>query len=101
MSKAEKFIEDYTRNCSNEYLTDSKSDGLGGYISRRKFSPWLTPDQARKAVEIAREEIYKWLEENAAFVCLADDEHIPIGDTKAFYGTKSIIHYLKQAMKDE
>lgn len=57
MSKAEKFIEDYTRNCSNEYLTDSKPDGLGGYISRRNFSPWLTPDQARKAVEIAREEM--------------------------------------------
>lgn len=56
MSKAEKFIQDYTRNCSNEYLTDSKPDGLGGYISRIKFSPWLTPDQARKAVEIAREE---------------------------------------------
>lgn len=24
-----------------------------------------------------------------------------IGDTKAFYGTKSLIHYLKQAIKDE
>lgn len=58
MSRAEKFIQDYTRNCSNEYLTDSKPDGLGGYISRRNFSPWLTPDQARRAVEIAREETY-------------------------------------------
>lgn len=65
MSKAEKFISDCTRNCSNEYLTDSKPDGLGGYISRRKFTPWLTPDQARKAVEIAREEIIEWLEKNA------------------------------------
>lgn len=102
MSKAEEFIESYTRNCSNEYLTDSKPDGLGGYISRRKFTPWLTPDQARRAVEIAREEIYEWLEENAAnFVGLADNEHPAIGDTKAFYGTKSLIHYLKQAIKDE
>ena len=64
MSKAEKFIQNSTRNCSNEYITDSKSDGLGGFISRRKFSPWLTPDQARRAVEIAREEIYEWLSEN-------------------------------------
>ena len=68
MSKAEKFISDYTKNCSNEYLTDSKPDGLGGYISRRNFSPWLTPDDARKAVEIAREEIIekaiKWVEYN-------------------------------------
>jgi len=39
MSKAEKFIQDYTRNCSNEYLVDSKTDNLGGFIIRRKFSP--------------------------------------------------------------
>ena len=94
MSKAEKFIQDYTRNCSNiEYTQD---------VYAPSYHPWLTPDQARRAVEIAREEIYEWLEENAAnFVGLADDEHTPIGDTKAFYGTRSLIHYLKQAMKDE
>jgi len=106
MNKAEKFIQDYTRNCSNEIL--SPYPRVNNDIRRidgepaKEFSSWLTPDQARMAVEIAREEIYKWLEENAAnFVCLADDGHIPIGDTKAFYGTKSLIHYLKQAMKDE
>ena len=90
MSKAEKFIEEHTKDSFN-------------YNSYAQVPiPWLTPDQARKAVEIAREEIYNWLEENAAnFVGLADDEHTPIGDTKAFYGTKSLIHYLKQAMKDE
>ena len=67
MSKAEKFIQNYTKNCSNEYLTGSKPDGLGGHISRREFSPWLTPDQARRAVEIAREELIEkvigWIEE--------------------------------------
>ena len=42
MSKAEKFISDYTSKCSNE-------DGFG-------YVPWLTPDQAKRAVEIAREE---------------------------------------------
>lgn len=90
MSKAEKFIEEHTKDSFNynSYAQDP--------------IPWLTPDQARKAVEIARDEIYEWLEENAAnFVGLADDEHTPIGDTKAFYGTKSLIHYLKQAMKDK
>lgn len=52
--------------------------------------------------EQAKKDIYEWLEENAAsFVGLADNEHPAIGDTKAFYGTKSLIHYLKQAMKDE
>jgi hypothetical protein len=45
MSKAEKFIQDYTSNCYNynSYAQDP--------------IPWLTPDQARMAVEIAREEM--------------------------------------------
>ena len=54
MSKAEKFISDCTRNCSNEWYDDLSQ----GYES------WLTPDQARKAVEITREEIYEWLRVN-------------------------------------
>ena len=45
MSKAEKFIQDYTRNCSNECW-----DAEGSY------HPWLSIDEARKAVEIARKE---------------------------------------------
>lgn len=96
MSKAEKFIQDCTRNCSNEYLTDSKPDGLGGCISRRKFTPWLTPDQARKAVEIAREEIYEWLANH-----YRDYMHNPTGKKlEAFFGMDMITD-LKQAMKDE
>ena len=55
-------------------------------------------------MEIAREEVIeeaaKWLEENAkCFVALADDEHPAIGDTKATYGTKSLLYYFKQEMK--
>ena len=61
MEKVEQYIKNYTRNCSNEYLTDGKLDVLGGYISRRKFSPWLTPDHARRAVEIAREEELEYI----------------------------------------
>ena len=75
MSKAEEFIEEHTKNCSNlAHLED-----LNGNVWEED-TPWLTPDQARKAVEIAREEIYEWLEENAA---------------------KSLIHYLRQTMEDE
>ena len=44
MSRAEKFISDYTRDCSNEIVC-----GM--------CEPWLTPDEARRAVEIAREEM--------------------------------------------
>jgi len=52
MSKAEEFIESYTRNCSNEI------DQLGADIAAfSEYQPWLTPDQARRAVEIAREEL--------------------------------------------
>lgn len=48
MSKAETFIQNYTRNCSNECC-----DAEGSY------HPWLSIDEARKAVEIAREETLK------------------------------------------
>lgn len=50
MSKAEKFIQEYTRNCSNYTGVINKKTYEGYYV------PWLTPDQARKAVEIARKE---------------------------------------------
>ena len=66
MSKAEKFIQENTKT-----LKESND---------KEYFKWLTPEQAKEAVEIAREEIYEWLEENAA---------------------KSLIHYLRQAMKDE
>lgn len=55
MSKrVEEYIKNYTRRCSNE---------VGSAIYREihhlepEYSPWLTPDHARRAVEIAREEV--------------------------------------------
>ena len=51
MSKAEKFIQDCTRNCSNYTGVINKKNCEGYYV------PWLTPDQARRAVDIAREEM--------------------------------------------
>lgn len=102
MNKAEKFIKDCTKNCSNEYLTDSKSDGLGGFISRRKFSPWLTPDQARKAVEIAREEI---IEKVCSFIADNIGEYIELkhANPTTFIEINGdrFANDLKQAMKDE
>ena len=52
MSRADKFIQDCTRNCSNE-LVAVESRASKEVIS---YHEWLTPDQARRAVEIAREE---------------------------------------------
>lgn len=47
MSKAEDYIKEHTRQCSNTFW--DKNDG-------EYNCSWLTPDQARKAVEVAREE---------------------------------------------
>ena len=58
MSRAKKFIDDYTRNCSNE---------LGGGV----YHEWLTPDDALSAVEIAKEEVLlnvaEWIEDTFIF----------------------------------
>jgi len=56
MKKAEKFIEEHTKKCSNRIDFDGDYDLI--------HHPWLFPNEARKAVEIAREEIYEWLEEH-------------------------------------
>lgn len=67
MSKAEKFIQEHTRNCSNEFEPQKAPPSV--------YNPWLTPDQARRAVEIAREEIYEWLKEHSQeYVYWMDEE---------------------------
>ena len=56
MSKTEKFIQESIKKCS---------DGV------RPFEEWLTPDQARRAVEIAREEtlieVAAWISDTFIF----------------------------------
>ena len=51
--KAEKFIKDYTRGCSNELC--AVEDRYGKKVI--SYHEWLTPEQALAAVEIAREEL--------------------------------------------
>ena len=64
MSKAEKFIQDCTRGCSNELV--AAEDRFGKNVI--SYHEWLTPDQARKAVEIAKKEMIEkaceWLASN-------------------------------------
>jgi len=88
MSKAEKFISDCTRNCSNEFEPQKAPPSV--------YNPWLTPNQARRAVEIAREEIIekvcKFLDNDLCCYIKAQDftiEH------------QRLENDLKQAMKDE
>ena len=86
MNKAEKFIKDYTRTCSNELIAVESRAGKE-VVS---YHEWLTPDQARRAVEIAREEIYEWLSENFFNYFEA-----------RFSMLDMFLEDLKQAMKDE
>lgn len=53
MSKARQFIKDYTRSCSNIEYTQG--------VYTPSYHPWLTPEQALAAVEIAREELINGL----------------------------------------
>ena len=65
--RVEKFIQDCTMNCSNECW-----DARVGYL------PWLSPDEARKAVEIAREEtlleVAAWINDTFVFSKQAKDD---------------------------
>ena len=90
MSRAEKFIQEHTRNCSNYTGVINKKTCEGYYV------PWLTPDEARKAVEIAREEMFekvcKFLDNDLCCYIKAQDfaiEH------------QRLENNLKQAIKDE
>ena len=87
MSRAEKFINDCTRNCSNELDAE--------YVEDAVYMPWVTPDQARKAVEIAKEEMiekfYSWLKNNATYI------HPRKGTEECI----TTLGKLKEAMKDE
>lgn len=84
MSKAEKFINDYTRHYSNEMFLKNK-DGS------ELYNAWLTPDDARNAVEIAKEEMLDKVCEYIASNMRCDGYTL---QTKAKF-----IKDLKQAMK--
>lgn len=87
MSNAEKFISDCTMYCSNDYR-----DAEGN------IHPWLTPDQARKAVEIAREEVIEktvdWLTKHAKKYYFNKERYL---------GTDELVEDYKliMSMKDE
>lgn len=69
MGRAEEFIREHTRNCSNEY--DFPEYFENGIERLKEYYPWLTPGLARRAVEIAREEmidnVIEWLKKNVTY----------------------------------
>jgi hypothetical protein len=92
MSKAEEFIKAKTRIGSNT----TKGWRRNGVSIPLYSLPWLTPDEARKAVEIAREDVIEkvceFLENDLCCYIKAQDfaiEH------------QRLENDLKQAMKDE
>ena len=97
MSKAEKFISDCTRNCSNEIFRN-KDGSFTNIPLKGEYNPWLTPDQARKAVEIAREEVIEqtvdWLTKHAKKYYF---------DKERYLGTDELVEDYKliMSMKDE
>lgn len=95
MSKAEKFIQEHTKNCSNL----AHLDDLNGNVWEEN-TPWLSPDQARRAVEIAREEMIEWLKDNASKYIINTTPSYPDADFNAIIGGKCW-EDLKQAMRDE
>ena len=87
--RVEKYIQDYTRNCSNEIEWNVES------LTSHDYVPWLTPDQARRAVEIAREEMIdkfcEWVKKNVTYI------HPRKGTEECVIN----LGKLKEAMKDE
>ena len=65
MSRAEKYIQEHTKVCSNEIEWEE------GGLTCHDYASWLTSDQARKAVEIERNEILlnvaEWIKDTFIF----------------------------------
>lgn len=84
--RVEKFIQEHTRNTYNynSYAQDPM--------------PWLSIDEARKAVEIAREEtldkVCKYIKDNLY-------KNLYVYKGEAGFPTFQFIEDIKQAMKDE
>lgn len=85
MSKAEKFIQENTKA-----LKDSNG---------KEYFMWISPDQAREAVDIAREEMIdkfcEWVKKNVTYT------HPRKGTEECVVNISKLREDLKQAMKDE
>ena len=98
MSKAEKYIREHTRNCSNLMQVPTLDD-KGNIV--QEAHPWLTPENALRAVEIAKEEVIEKVVRHIIFNTRT--VHYNNYDTREFNKSSldDIINDLKQAMKDE
>lgn len=84
MSKAEEFIQQNTKDCTNKSLKEGE------------YYLWLTPDEARKAVEIAREETIEKIKR-----LLKEKYLIKSAEPLRWVSWEKVFTDLKQAMKNE
>lgn len=89
MSKARQFIKDYTRSCSNIEYTQG--------VYTPSYHPWLTPEQALAAVEIAREEV---IDEVCAYLRDNIDPQLTIYHEQTWCKRDEFINKLKKVMED-
>ena len=104
MSRAEEFIKAKTRIGSNT----TKGWRRNGVSIPSYSLPWLTPDQARKAVEIAREEVINDIKESVTTFLEGAHEYIDNKELQMQYDNEGLIRDFrafiedrKQAMKYE
>lgn len=92
--KAEQFIQDHTRNCCNEIGYCHNKTRNHNHV----FYNWLTPDHARMAVQIAREEA---IEEACQYIKDNLYKYLFVCDGQAGFPTAEFIKYLKSAMEEQ
>lgn len=85
MEKVEKFIEENTRSCSNELVIVVTLDGK----EVRSYHKWLTPENAIRAAEIARDETIEKM-------CRVLEEKLLQTKNKAWF-----IEKIRKAMTEE
>lgn len=98
MSRAEKFIQEHTKEGDNLLYRDY----IGGF-DKTVYQPWLTPDLARMAVEIAREEMLDkavgWIKEintHHHIMRYSDSCEPPLSELTEWFK-----NYMKEGGKDE
>ena len=99
MSKAEEFIKSKIRIGSN---TSSNGWRRKGVFIPSCSLPWLTPDDARKAVEIAREEVIEKAQDWIADTFKYDGSNDFNGGSNDAMSMllDDFTEYIKQAMKE-
>ena len=95
MEKIEQFIQEYTRNCSNEWYDDLAQG----------YEPWLTTDDAREVAKIARQETIKevceWIKSHLNNDYLSmDEESARIGFPYSYLETNLFVEDLKKHFEE-